>query len=122
MLFEAGGNSSEVLELAEEAFDEISEAIQERAERWDIDASWHRLDVGPGAAIGHGFAQAIAIVGSVAEEYLAFDEAVEHVGGAFAVMSLAFRQLHIGLPLASTRAWILVVSPPRERPMQLVPE
>src|ERR1700739_4965543 len=28
----------------------------------------------------------------------------------------------IGFPLASTRAWILVVSPPRERPMHRLPE
>ena len=33
MLFEAGGDGSEVLQLIEETLDEVAEAVEERAER-----------------------------------------------------------------------------------------
>jgi hypothetical protein len=46
VLFEAGGDRPEVFEFVEEAFDEISEAIEVWAERWKVDAPGHRLDVG----------------------------------------------------------------------------
>ena len=53
----------------------------------------HRLDVGPGALGRHGVAQGVAVIGAVGEQDLPGAKAVEHVGGASAVMRLAFGQL-----------------------------
>ena len=52
VLFEACGNGAEVLQLVEETLDEIAEAIEEGAERRNVETSGHRLDIGPGAALG----------------------------------------------------------------------
>ena len=57
----------EVLELVEEALDQISVAIEPWAEDRHVDPVWHGLDVGPGAPVGHLLAQAIAIVAAVGE-------------------------------------------------------
>ena len=83
MFFEACGDCSEMLELIEEAFDEISEAIQERAEGGDVDAPGHRLDVGPGSAFGRAVAQGVAVVGAITEQDLAFAQGVEHTLALF---------------------------------------
>ena len=61
-----------MLEFAEEAFDEIAIAIEERAEGRDAFAARHRFDAGPGTAIGEGRAQGVAVVGAVAEQDAAF--------------------------------------------------
>ena len=67
------------------------------------------------------FAQSVAVIGAIGEQCLAGADGVQHVGCASAVMGLSLISLSVmGLPLASTRAWILVVSPPRERPMHRV--
>lgn len=93
MLFEAGGDSPEVFELAEEALDAISVAIEERAEGGHVDAPWHRLDAAPGAAAGEVRAQGVAVIGAVGQQDLVLAEAVEHVAGTSTVMGLAFAQL-----------------------------
>ena len=55
----------------------------------------------------------------ICEEHVACGEAVQPASGAVAVIGLSRAQLQDnGRLLASTRACILVVSPPRERPMQ----
>ena len=51
MFFEAGCGGSEMFDLAEEAFDEIAQAIEPCTEGGESDASGHRLDVAPGAAL-----------------------------------------------------------------------
>ena len=40
----------------------------------------HRLDVGPGASVGHGSTQGIAVIGTVSEQDLAIADDVLHVG------------------------------------------
>ena len=78
----------------------------------------HRLDVRPGASIGHSGTQGVAVVGAVGEQNLAFCTVSSMSGCAASVMRLSLGQLERdGMPLASTTAWILVVNPPRERPM-----
>ena len=55
----------------------------------------------------------------ICEEHIACIEAVQHASGAVVVIGLPALSFRVtGRPLASTRACILVVSPPRERPMQ----
>ena len=93
MLFETGGDGSEVLQLVEEALNEVAEAIEEPAERRDVDASWHRLDIGPAAAPSHVLALDVGVIGAVCEEDLAFADRAKHIGGAAAIMRLAFGQL-----------------------------
>src|ERR1700724_1421482 len=45
VFFEAGGDGSEMFDLAEKPLDEIAISIEERAESRDVLASRHRLDV-----------------------------------------------------------------------------
>jgi hypothetical protein len=93
VFFEARGDSPEMFELVEEALDEIAQAIEVGAENRDIDAPRHRLDVGPCAAVGQGLAEGVAVIGAVGEQGLARADAVQHIGGAPAVMRLALAQL-----------------------------
>ena len=93
MLFEARRDGAEVFELVEEAFDEIAQPIEEWAERRDVHASRHWLDIAPGALRSERFAQSVAVVAAICEEDLAFADPAQHVGGALAVMRLAFGQL-----------------------------
>src|SRR5258705_2303031 len=93
VLFEARGDSSEVLELVEEALHEIAEAVEKGAESWPVHAPGHGLDVGPGATLGHARAQRVAVIGAVGEQDLARTEGAEHVGGTLAVVGLAGAEL-----------------------------
>lgn len=67
MFFEARCDRSEMFEFVEEAFDEVSEAIEIGAERRNFDPAGHWLDVGPSAARGEVGAQGVAVVGAVGE-------------------------------------------------------
>src|SRR6185437_8889932 len=93
VFFETGGDGSKMLDLVEEPLDEIAIAIKEGAEGRIVDAARHGLDVGPGAAGSEGLAQSVTVIGAVSEQDLARADAVEHVGGAPAVMSLTFGEL-----------------------------
>ena len=93
MLFEACGDGTEVLQLIEETLDEVAEAVEERAERWNVHPAYLRLDVSPAAPPGHVLPQSIAIIGAVCEQDLAFADHAQHTSSAGAVMSLSFCQL-----------------------------
>jgi hypothetical protein len=93
VFFEAGRDCSEMFELVEEALDKIAEAIEVRAESGDVHALGYRLDVGPGSAIGQALAEGVAVVGAISEQNLTGTNAIQHIGGATAVLSLAFAQL-----------------------------
>ena len=93
VLFETCGDGTEVLELIEETLNEVAEAVEEGAERRDINASWHRLDIGPATASGYVPAQGIAVIGAVCEENLAFTDLAKHTSGATTIVRLTFRQL-----------------------------
>ena len=87
-----------MLELVEEALDQVAMTVEQAAESRDVDAVRHRLDVRPGTPMGHGRTQGVAVVDSVDEQDLAFADGVQHVGRAAAVMRLPFGQLeHDGM-------------------------
>ena len=60
---------------------------------WDIDAPWHWLGVGPGAAFGKARSQGIAVVGAIGEKDLAGADPIQHIRGAPSIVRLALRQL-----------------------------
>jgi hypothetical protein len=118
MLFEAGRDRSEEFDFVEEPLDKVALAIKERAERGNVDPPRHWFDVGPGAAVRQGLSGRRCLKPDQQER---LDP--RRWGSAChersAVMSLALGHLKpTALPLASTRAWIFVVSPPRECPMR----
>jgi hypothetical protein len=92
MLFEACGDGTEVLQLIEETLNEVAEAVEERAEHWNVHPACLRLDVSPAAPPGHLLAQSITVVGAVCEQDLAFADHAQHTGSAGAVMGLTFCQ------------------------------
>lgn len=92
MLFETGRDGSVVFELVEEAFNQVSEAIKERTEGWNVDTSGRGFDVGPGAAFGEGAAQEVTIVGAIGDQDLSLADCFEEFGSAPSVMSLPLRE------------------------------
>ena len=92
MLFEADGDGTKVLELVEEAFDEVSLSVESFVELWDVGAVWHGLEVGLGAACGQSVAQGVTVIGAISEEDLPGADTVQHVLGTAAIMGLTFRQ------------------------------
>lgn len=82
-----------MLELVEEALDEVSVAVEEAAEGGDVLAVGHGLDVGPGASTGEILAQGVAVIGAVGQQDLAGPDGRQHVGGAATVVGLAFGEL-----------------------------
>ena len=93
VLVVAGGYCSEVLDLVEEAFDEVAVAVQERAEGGDILAVRHRPDVGPCPLLGQTVSAFVAVVSPVAEQGLPRTEHAEHIVRGAAVMGLPLGQL-----------------------------
>lgn len=89
----AGGDGAVVLQLVEEAFDEVPVAIQEGAEGRLPLAVRLRLDVRPGPPLGEAVTQGVAVVGTVGEQDLPLAEVAQHVGGAPAVVRLALGEL-----------------------------
>ena len=90
MLLEARGDGPEVLELTEEAFDEIAVAIEECTERWLLSAPGDRLDVRPRAARRKALAQSVAVVGAISEQDLTAFERLDQIDGAPPIVRLAF--------------------------------
>src|ERR1700733_4316397 len=91
VLFVARRDGAEMLEFVEEAFDEISEAIEIGAEGGDV----HPIGRGlcPCALACEAGPQGVAVVAAVGQKDLALAETVEHVVGASSVMGLSGRQL-----------------------------
>lgn len=91
MLVEARRDGSVVLDLIEEAFDEVAAFVEAWAEgRW-IDAMVEWSDVGGCALTGDQSAQRIAVVAAICQQDTRVWQRAEHVLGAFAVMGLAPR-------------------------------
>jgi hypothetical protein len=63
MLFKTIGHCSEVFDLLKEPLDQVAVAVKERTESGNVDPSWHRLDVGPGAAICQSRTRGVTVVG-----------------------------------------------------------
>ena len=116
----AGGDCAEVFELAEEPLDLIALAIQHRIEGREAFSRRHEPDVGDDPACGEAVAQTVAVIAPVGEQRLAAAPMPSVMSApdrpSCAWPSVSFRR--IGRPRASTSAWIFVVSPPRQRPMQ----
>ena len=93
VLLVAGRDGSEVLELVEEALDAVPRSVQEGAEGGFVEPAGQRLDVGEDAPCRHVLAEKVAVVGAVGDQDLAGAEALKHVGGAPAVVSLSLGQL-----------------------------
>lgn len=93
MLFEACGDGPEMLELVEEAFDQVAVAVEPGAEGRDVYPVRHGFDVGPGAALGHFHSQGVTVIASVGEQDLVCAEAVQQISSTATIMRLAFSQL-----------------------------
>src|SRR4051812_36627596 len=93
VLLVPGGDGSEVLELVEEALDAVPRSVQEGAEGGFVEPAGQRLDVGEDAPCRHVLAEKVAVVGAVGDQDLAGAEALKHIGGAPAVVSLSLGQL-----------------------------
>lgn len=89
----AGGDGMEVLELVEEAFDQVAVSMEERAERGDAFAVPHGSDAGPCSACSQCRAHDVAVIGAVGKQDVPFAQAVEHIVGRASIMRLAFGQL-----------------------------
>ena len=112
MLFVAGGEPTRV-------FDAVARAVEHRAEAGFPATMDHRRDVGCGTGGFDLTAQPIGVVGLVGQHDGVLAQMTQQPGGSWAVACLAgVRTSSSGRPRASVRAWILVVSPPRERPIQ----
>ena len=82
-----------MLDLAEEAFDEVAVSAEELAEGRDVFAVGHGSNVGPRPLLGQTVPSFIAVVGPVAEQDLPRTEFVEHVVRGSSVMGLSLGQL-----------------------------
>jgi hypothetical protein len=93
VLFEAGGDSSEMLELIEEALDEVAVSVEPPAECRNVHPARHRLDVCPGAPVPEFCAEGVAIVTAIGKQHLARADGADHVGALASVVGLALAQL-----------------------------
>lgn len=114
----AGGEASKVFDTIEEPFDTIARSVEHRAEAGFPAAMHHRWDIGRGSSGFDLAARPVGIVGLIRQYDGAFVQVPKQARGDRAITRLAQRQDSSGKPLASTRTWTLVVSPPRERPIQ----
>ena len=93
VLFEASCDSPEVLELVEEALDQVAVAVKPSAEDWNVYPVRHWLDVGPGTPACDSGTQNVAVVAAISEHDLAFPEGGEQVRSTAAIVGLALGQL-----------------------------
>ena len=107
-----------MFDLVEEAFDQVALSVEGR-----IDVALHLSvflgrDVRPTAFGDDDLDQALPIIAAVADEIAASGERVEKRRGDGLVEAWpGLSRRRTGSPRSSTTAWILVLSPPRERPM-----
>jgi hypothetical protein len=108
-----------MLDPVEEPFDAVARAVEHRAEARFPVAVNHCRDV-RGSTDGFDAAtQPIRIVGFVGQEDGVGMQPAEQLFGNRTITRLARCETNSsGKPRASVSAWILVVSPPRERPIQ----
>ena len=113
----SGGDSAEGFEAAEEILDEMAPAIHVEVARDGMSAVGFGRDDRGCAPVGQFGAQPIDIEGLVAEERGEVD-VLDERRDAEAVVALTGQQDEAGeIASASTSATILVVRPPRDRPI-----
>ena len=93
MLVEAGGDGSVMLDLVEEALDEIAAFVEARAECGSLDAMSERPDVRSRALGGDPGAQHVAVIATIGQQDALARQRIEHVLGALAVVCLSPGQL-----------------------------
>lgn len=93
MLVEAGGDGAVMLDLVEEALDEIAAFVEARTEGGWINALVEWPDVGPRALADNHGAQRVAVVAAVSQQDAFARQCAKHIDGALAIMRLAFGQL-----------------------------
>lgn len=93
MLVEAGGYGAVMLDLVEEALDEVAAFVELRTEGGRINALVERSDVGPCTLTDNHGAQRVAVVAAVSQQNAFARQCAKHVDGALAIMRLAFSQL-----------------------------
>ena len=117
----ACGDGAKVLEFVEETLDEMAFTIEREVaipRRFAI-GFWRnrRGDF----SLSESVNQRIGVVSLVAKQGLRIS-AVDQLLRASQIVGLSWREDQLtGLPKASTSAWILVVSPPRDRPIACSP-
>ncbi len=82
-----------MFDFVEKALDEISVAIEVRAESWYVLAVRHWFDVRPRSSLIEAPAQFVAVVGPVGQKDLPLGERAQHVVRAAPIVRLAFGQL-----------------------------
>lgn len=92
MLFEAGCDPAGVLELVEEAFDEIALPVEDLAVAPRHASAPGRWDAGPDAPLSQALAEPVGVIGLVAEEATIGWEHVDQGGNGREVMRLSWGQ------------------------------
>jgi hypothetical protein len=110
-----GGDTAEILEVAEEVFNQVSPLVHLKIARNGNDPVGFGRDHRRRAAVVQIGSDRIGVERFVGQQSGEI-EIVEKGGDAHAVVS-GNKTKRTRLPNASTRATILVVKPPRDRPM-----
>lgn len=92
MLLEPSGDATSVLELVEEALDEIALAVEDLAVVTRYPATAGRRDAGSDAALAQELAEPIGIVGLVGDESAVGGDHVDQRAGGTEVMRLTRAQ------------------------------
>ena len=95
MPVEAGRNGAVMFDPVEEALDPVAQLVGSRTEGWRIDAMTDGTDIRIRTLIRDQGPQRIGIVATICEQQAVFAERTQHIVGAGAVVSLAFRQLDV---------------------------
>jgi hypothetical protein len=107
-----------MLEFIEEALDEIALAVEPFVEGWQVDPVGHEFDIGPRAAFSEVKPQGVGVIDAVGSRTSPRPSELNMswaLRPSWAWPSVILRAM--GSPQASTKTWILVVNPPRKRPM-----
>lgn len=116
-LFVSGGDASELFEFAEAAFNEVALGVEMLIQRVFLGARGIVGYDGDRALVGDRLTEVVGVVGGVRHDRLggqAFDQWPSLGRVAFWP---AVRMKRTGQPKPRTAKWILVLRPPRERPM-----
>ena len=106
-----------LLELAEAAFDQVALGIEVGIERMFGRGRRVVGDDGDGVFIGDHGAEGVGVIGRVGDHHLGRQTLDEGRGLRRVACLTGVRMKRTGQPRPRTARWILVVRPPRERPI-----
>jgi hypothetical protein len=111
-----------LLDLVEEAFDEVTRSMEVWTEADRLVAIAFRRDVGPGSLVDGEFSDPVGVVATIGKQHRSPLQARQEPACKPIVVGLTGRQRRPdGQAIVSTTAWILLVNPPRDRPMDCLP-